>query len=57
MLAPRQEGFILILVTEKGINLLSMSRFLEEVEEDGVVFVLMPREKGSRVDDDVSVKL
>jgi hypothetical protein len=57
MLAPRQEGFILILVTEKGINLLSMSRFLEEVEEDGVVFVLMPREEGSRVDDDVSVEL
>lgn len=57
MFAPRREGFILILVTEKGINLFSMSRFLEEVEEDGVVFVLMPHEEGSRVDDDVSVEL
>jgi hypothetical protein len=42
--------------TEKGINLLSMSRFLEEVEE-GVVCVLMLCEKGAKGDDDVPLEL
>jgi hypothetical protein len=44
-------------VAEKGVNLLSMSRFLEEIEEEGVVYALMTCEKGSRVDDDVLVEL
>ncbi|GLT54897.1 hypothetical protein SLA2020_280560 [Shorea laevis] len=57
VLAPRREGAIPVPATEKGVNLLSMSRFLEEVEEEGVVYALMPREEGSRIDDDVSVEL
>jgi hypothetical protein len=34
-----------------------MSLFLEEVEEKGVVYALMPCEEGSRVNDNVSVEL
>jgi hypothetical protein len=44
-------------VIEKGTNLLSMSRFLEEVEEKGVVYALMPCEEGASIDDEVLVEL
>jgi hypothetical protein len=44
-------------VTKKGINLLSMSRFLEEIEEEGVVYTMMTCEKGSKIDDDMLVEL
>jgi hypothetical protein len=57
VLAPRREGVIPIPVAKKGINLLSMSRFLEEIEEEGVVYALMTCENGSKIDDDVSVEL
>jgi len=57
VLAPRREGLIPIPVIEKGVNLLSMSQFLKEIEEEGVVYTLMTCEKGSIIDDDVSVAL
>jgi hypothetical protein len=42
---------------EKGTNLLSMSQFLEEAEEEGVVYALMPCEERASIDDDVTVEL
>jgi hypothetical protein len=57
VLAPQREGVIPIPMTEKGINLLSMSWFLEEIEEEGIVNALMTCENGSKVNDDVSVEL
>jgi hypothetical protein len=56
VLAPRR-GVILIPVIEKGVNHLSMSQFLEEIKEEGIVYALMTCEKVSRVDNDVSVEL
>jgi len=56
VLAPQREGVIPIPMTE-GINLLSMSWFLEEIEEEGIVNALMTCENGSKVNDDVSVEL
>jgi hypothetical protein len=43
-------------MTEKGVNLLSLSWFLEEIKERAM-YALMTCEKGSRVDDDVSIEL
>jgi len=57
VLAPQREGVIPIPMTEKGINLLSMSRFLEKIEEESVMYAFMTCEKGSRIDDDVLVEL
>ncbi|XP_062162029.1 uncharacterized protein LOC133869072 [Alnus glutinosa] len=57
VLAPQLEGVIPIPVTEKGFNLLSMSRFLEKIEEEGIVYTFMTCEMGSRIDDDVLVEL
>ena len=42
---------------EKGTNLLSMSRFLEEAEEEGVVYTLTSCEGGASIDDEVLVEL
>jgi hypothetical protein len=57
VLAPWREGVIPITMIEKGVNLLSMFLFLEEIEEEGFVYTLMTCQKGSRVDDDVSMEL
>jgi hypothetical protein len=57
VLAPQREVVTHAPMIEKGINLLSMSPFLEEAKEKGVVYALMPCEKGANIDDDVSVEL
>jgi hypothetical protein len=57
VLAPQQERFILALVIDKGTNLLSMSRFLEEAKEEGLIYDLMPCQKGVIIDDEVSIEL
>ena len=57
MLAPQQEVVTHAPVIEKGTNLLSMSQFLEEAEEKGAVYALMPCEEGAIIDDEVSVEL
>ena len=56
LLSPQWEGVIHTPMIEKGTNL-PMSRFLEEAEEEGVVYALMPCEEGASIDDVVSVKL
>ncbi|XP_059436259.1 uncharacterized protein LOC132169206 [Corylus avellana] len=57
VLAPQRERVIHGPVIERGTNLLSISQFLEEAEEEGVVYALMPCEEGDNVDDEVSIEL
>jgi hypothetical protein len=57
VLTPQREVVTHAPVIEKGTNLLSMSRFLEEAEEEGVVYTLMPCEEGANIEDEVSVEL
>ena len=57
VLAPQREVVTHASVIEKGTNLLSMSQFLKEAEEEGVVYILMPCKEGAIINDEVSVKL
>jgi hypothetical protein len=57
VLTPQREVVTHAPVIEKGTNLLSMSRFLEEAEEEGVVYTLMPCEEGANIEDEVLVEL
>jgi len=56
VLSPQREGVIPIPVVKKGVNLLFMSRFLEEVGEEGVMYALLPCEKGLEEDGHVPVE-
>ena len=49
MLAPQREVLTHAPVIEKNTNLLSMSQFLEEAVEEGVVYALMPCEEGTNL--------
>ncbi|XP_042979994.1 uncharacterized protein LOC122310185 [Carya illinoinensis] len=57
VLAPRREGLTPTLVAN-NTNLLSMSRFLDEVEHGGVVYALLPCENSAiDVDTDLPVEV
>lgn len=57
VLASWKDEFIPTQIPDKGVNLLSMSQFLEELEEKAMVYASMPCEEGARGDGDVLVEL